>query len=110
MALLVVKTTGDCEPFDRAKIERGLHAASKGRPITEAQFAELALEVEDVARLEGGPVTTEWVGLAVLERLRALDHVAALRFASVYKGFSDVGDFEKEMSLIKRTEPGPSLV
>lgn len=110
VALVVVKTSGDCEPFDRSKIERGLAAASKGRPIDEARFAELALEVEDAARLEGSQVSTEWVGLAVLERLRALDHVAALRFASVYKGFSDVGDFEKELSLIKRTEPGPSLV
>lgn len=110
VALMVAKTSGDCEPFDRAKIERGLVAASKGRPISEDQFAELAIQVEDAARLEGGAVTTEWVGRAVLDRLRCLDHVAALRFASVYKGFSDVGDFEKELSLIKRTEPDPSLV
>ncbi len=109
--LTVVKREGQREPFDREKIERGLIAASKGRPLEADQFADLTAEVEDAARLEaGGEVTSEWVGLAVLERLRRLDHVAALRFASVYKGFVDVSDFEREMSLIKRDTPGASLV
>jgi transcriptional repressor NrdR len=108
--LLVVKRSGARNPFDRAKIIRGLSSASKGRPMTADQFATLATEVEEAARLEGGDVSSEWVGRAVLDRLRLLDHVAALRFASVYKGFADVGDFEKELKLIKRETPGPSLV
>ena len=108
--LFVSKREGVREAFDRSKIEHGLAAASKGRPLCEEAFADLALEVEEAARLEGCEVTSEWVGRAVLERLRGLDQVAALRFASVYKGFSEVADFEKELSLIKRDEPGPSLV
>ena len=110
MPLVVTKRTHGREPFDRVKIVRGLSSASKGRPISAEQFDCLALEVEEAARLEGGEVSSEWVGRAVLERLRRLDHVAALRFASVYKGFADVGDFERELKLIKRDTPGPSLV
>ncbi len=106
-----MKRSGGREPFCAEKIIGGLHSASKGRPITAEQFHELAVSVEDAARLEGVQVTSEWVGLAVLERLRSLDHVAALRFASVYKGFSDMDDFENELSLIKRDTPNrPELV
>lgn len=100
--LHVIKRSGEPVPFCRDKIVHGLSSASKGRPIDPDQFATLAADVEESARLEGSEVTTEWVGLAVLDRLRVLDHVAALRFASVYKGFSDVSDFEDELSLIKR--------
>jgi len=108
--LVVVKRSGNRAPFSREAIIRGLTSASKGRPIDQSDFEGLACSVEESARLEGGEVSSEWVGLAVLDRLRIIDHVAALRFASVYKGFSDVGDFEKELSLIKRDEPGATLV
>ena len=71
-----------------------------------AQMDELALEVEEGFRLQGKDVlSSEEVGLAVLDRLRALDEVAYLRFASVYKGFSAAGDFEREAGLLKSTEP-----
>jgi transcriptional repressor NrdR len=50
-------------------------------------------------------VTSEQVGLAVLEHLRQMDEVAYLRFASVYKGFEDLGDFQREVGLLKSTEP-----
>ena len=66
----------------------------------------LAAEVEEGLRLEAADVTSQQVGLAVLDYLRALDEVAYLRFASVYKGFADVGDFEREVVLLtKSTEP-----
>ena len=54
------------------------------------------------ARSRGGEASSEEIGLAVLERLRQLDEVAYLRFASVYKGFSEVGDFEREAGLLAR--------
>lgn len=108
--LVVVKRSGARSPFSRDNIIRGLTSASKGRPIDADEFEKLACSVEESARLEGGEVSSGWIGLAVLDRLRIIDHVAALRFASVYKGFSDVGDFEKELSLIKRDEPGATLV
>jgi transcriptional repressor NrdR len=81
--LVVVKRSGDREPFDRFKVIAGVRAAIKGRPITEAQLEALAAEVEDSARLDGPEVSSAQVGLAVLDRLRLLDEVSYLRFASV---------------------------
>lgn len=102
----VVKRSGDRVPFDRAKIEAGLAAAAKGRPVTEEQMRDLSLEVEEELQLSGPEVQSEVVGLAVLDRLRGLDEVAYLRFASVYKDFSEASDFERELQVLtKQTEP-----
>jgi transcriptional repressor NrdR len=97
--LVVVKRSGDREPFDRAKVVGGIQAASKNRPITPEQMESLALDIEEAVRLEGPEVTSHQVGVAVLDRLRVLDDVAYVRFASVYKGFEDLGDFEAEVGL-----------
>lgn len=107
LALVVVKRSGDPMPFDRGRIMSGVEASAKGRPISTEQLQALALGVEDEARLQGGEVSTEQIGLAVLERLRELDEVAYVRFASVYKGFDDPGDFEREIGLLKATAPKP---
>jgi transcriptional repressor NrdR len=109
LPLTVVKRSGQRQPFDRAKIVAGLRAAAKNRPITAAQMEALAAEVDEAMRLEGADVTSQQVGLAVLDHLRILDEVTYLRFASVYKDFADVEDFEREVGLLtKSTEPkGP---
>ena len=109
LPLTVVKRSGQRQPFDRAKIVAGLRAAAKNRPITPAQMEALAAEVDEAMRLEGADVTSQQVGLAVLDHLRILDEVTYLRFASVYKDFADVEDFEREVGLLtKSTEPkGP---
>ena len=110
LPLVVVKRSGDREPFDRDKVATGIRLAAKGRPI-EADGGGEALDelinaVEDALRLEGGEVSSEAVGRSVLERLREADPVAAVRFASVYLGFDDLSDFEREIkALSKRTEP-----
>lgn len=104
-ALVVLKRSGEREPFDRAKVVGGIRAASKNRPIEPEHMESLALDIEETMRLDGAEVTTQQVGLAVLERLRVLDDVAYVRFASVYKGFEDLGDFEREVALTKATEP-----
>jgi transcriptional repressor NrdR len=104
--LLVVKRSGHREPFDRAKLVAGLRAASKNRPVSEEALAELAQQVEEALRVDASEPTTQQIGRAVLERLQALDEVTYLRFASVYKGFEDIGDFEREVVLLtKTTEP-----
>ena len=104
--LVVVKRSGQREPFDRAKLVAGLRAATKNRVGVAERVAGLAGELEEALRLEGPEVTSQAIGLAVLERLRVVDEVAYLRFASVYKGFEDVGDFEREVGLLtKATEP-----
>ncbi len=97
----VIKRSGDREPFDGDKLVRGVISASKGRPVEPADVDQLVADVEEGARAGGGTVSSEWVGLTVLDRLRQLDQVACLRFASVYKQFDDIGDFEREARLIK---------
>lgn len=102
---MVVKRSGDREMFDRVKVIAGVEAASKNRPVTAEVLASLANDVEEELRLSGPEVTSQEIGMAVLERLRAVDEVAYLRFASVYKGFSAAGDFEREAGLLKSTAP-----
>ncbi len=105
-ALMVVKRSGDREPFDRSKVVAGVQAATKNRPVTTEAMETLASEVEEAVRLLGPEPSSQQIGVAVLDRLRRLDEVAYLRFASVYKGFEDVGDFEREVGLLsKATEP-----
>ncbi|MCU1449951.1 MAG: transcriptional regulator NrdR [Acidimicrobiales bacterium] len=104
--LTVLKRSGDREPFRRAKLVSGMEAAAKNRPVTMAQLEQVGAELEEAMRMRGREVTSTELGVAVLERLRRLDEVAYLRFASVYKGFSDVGDFEREAGLLsKATAP-----
>jgi transcriptional repressor NrdR len=104
--LVVVKRSGQRQPFDRAKVVAGIRAAAKNRPLTTEVMESLATDVEEQARLDGPEVTSQQVGRAVLEGLRTLDAVAYVRFASVYKGFDDVGDFEREVGLLtKSTQP-----
>jgi transcriptional repressor NrdR len=104
--LMIVKRSGDREPFDRSKVVAGVRAATKNRPVSAEDMETLAGEVEEAMRLAGLEATSQQVGVAVLDRLRRLDEVAYMRFASVYKGFADIGDFEREAGLLsKATEP-----
>ena len=104
--LVVSKSSGGRQPFDRAKIVAGVSSAAKGRPVSIEQIERLAEDVEDLVRAgaRGGEVTTADVGLAVLDRLRVLDEVAYLRFASVYKGFDGVADFHRELVLLEKLQ------
>lgn len=99
---MVIKRSGARQPFDRGKVVDGLRSATKNRPVSEEQLDVMAAEVEDEMR-EGTDPTTEQVGLAVLERLREVDEVAYLRFASVYKGFEGADDFRREVGLLTKT-------
>ena len=104
--LVVVKRSGERMPFERDRIVQGIAAAAKGRPIAEDEIEAMAASISDELRLEGPELTTERIGVAVLERLRDADHVAYMRFASVYKGFDDAADFQREITLLsKSTEP-----
>ena len=103
--LVVVKRDGTREPFDREKLRDGLERAASGR-LDEHALDALATEIEEQLRAAGGEVGSDRIGVTVLEHLRGLDHVAYLRFASVYKGFEDLADFEREVvELQKTTEP-----
>jgi transcriptional repressor NrdR len=100
--LMVAKRSGATEPFTRDKIVRGVRRACQGRPVTEGQLAILAQRVEDTIRSSGqGEVPSHEVGLAILGPLRDLDEVAYLRFASVYRGFESLADFEAEIATLR---------
>ena len=104
--LMVLKRSGDRVPFEQAKITEGIAAADKGRPIEEGVIEQAAASIAEELRLLGPELTSEQVGFAVLEHLREIDHVAYMRFASVYKGFDDAADFQREITLLtKATEP-----
>jgi transcriptional repressor NrdR len=97
----VRKRSGEVEGFDASKVAAGVSAACKSRPVDPGQIAVLVADVEDALRSMGKEVTSDEVGLEVLLRLRALDEVAAVRFASVYKGFDTISDFEREIRLLQ---------
>ena len=100
--LMVAKRSGVTEPFTRDKIVRGVRRACQGRPVTEDQLANLAQRVEDVIRARGcAEIPSHEVGLAILGPLRELDEVAYLRFASVYRGFESLADFEDEIASLR---------
>ncbi|MEI8080370.1 MAG: transcriptional regulator NrdR [Actinomycetes bacterium] len=101
-SLLVAKRSGVLEPFSRAKVVTGVRKACQGRPVTEDQLELLSQAVEDVVRATGNPeVPAKEVGLAILGPLRDLDEVAYLRFASVYRNFDSLDDFEAEVESLR---------
>jgi transcriptional repressor NrdR len=106
--LVVAKRDGSKEPFDRTNIISGVVKATKNRPVTEDQVQRLAAKVEDKMRRRGPVVTTQEIGLEVLAQLRKLDDVAYLRFASVYKDFQEVDDFERELGILLKKREGAS--
>jgi transcriptional repressor NrdR len=111
-ALSVLKRSGVTEPFSRAKVADGVRKACSGRPVTEDALALLAQQVEDAVRATGcAEVPAHEVGLAILAPLRDLDEVAYMRFASVYRSFSSLGDFEAEIAELRAAHapPGPQL-
>lgn len=105
---MVLKRDGRRDPFDRCKIEVGVRAACKGRPVDEGAITHLAAMVEDSLPTDRGEIRAAEVGELVLEGLRHLDPVAALRFASVYKAFEDPEDFEREIQLLGGTGEDPA--
>ena len=105
--LMVGKRSGATEPFTREKIVKGVRRACQGRPVTEDQLAILAQQVEDEMRSRGcAEVPSHEVGLAILRPLRELDEVAYLRFASVYRGFESLTDFEDEIAALRSAHNG----
>jgi transcriptional repressor NrdR len=105
--LMVGKRSGVTEPFTREKITSGVRRACQGRPVSEDQLAVLAQRVEEVIRARGcAEIPSNEVGLAILGPLRELDEVAYLRFASVYRSFESLADFEEEIATLRSGRAG----
>ena len=103
----VVKKDGRREAFDRRKIQEGLQRACQKRPVSREQIDELVSSVERrVQELGEREVQSHVLGEAVMELLRDLDQVAYVRFASVYRAFTDVGEFMSELEGLTRDPAG----
>ncbi|WP_212914947.1 transcriptional regulator NrdR [Streptomyces sp. TS71-3] len=101
-SLMVVKRSGVTEPFSRTKVINGVRKACQGRPVTEDALAQLGQHVEEAVRATGSAeLTTHDVGLAILGPLQELDVVAYLRFASVYRAFESLDDFDDAIRLLR---------
>ena len=101
-SLSVIKRSGIVEPFSREKIVSGVRKACQGRPVSDADLAQLAQKVEESIRATGvSQIDANDIGLAILPPLRDLDEVAYLRFASVYQGFDSLDDFEAAITLLR---------
>lgn len=101
--LLVVKKDGRREPFDRVKLRSGIIKACEKRSVSAQDIETLIDEVEaDLRKTGESEVSSKKIGELVTKRLKKLDQIAYIRFASVYRQFADIGDFEKELSKLSK--------
>jgi transcriptional repressor NrdR len=105
VGLMVIKRDGSKDPFTREKVYGSVMKAIKNRPVTPEQVEHLVDRVEEKMRRKGPEVSSEQVGVAVLAGLAKLDQVAYIRFASVYKDFQGITDFERELVSLQKKEP-----
>ena len=106
---MVIKRDDRREPFDRAKIEHGVQSAVAKRPVSRDQVSALALEVErEVSELGLNEIGSRAIGERVLTKLRVLDGVAYVRFASIYRDFRDLEHFEKELDALRTDGDEPA--
>jgi transcriptional repressor NrdR len=107
--LHIVKRNGVTEPFSRDKVVKGVSRACQGRPVDQDDLAVLAARVEESIRSTGAAeIPSNEVGLAILGPLRELDEVAYLRFASVYRAFESLADFELEIDDLRSSRADQS--
>jgi transcriptional repressor NrdR len=105
--LTVVKKDGKREPFDRAKLERAISHSCRKRDIDPAKIDQLISGVQRQMETMGDEVSSVKIGEAVMAGLKALDHVAYIRFASIYKDFSEPGDFAEIAERVEKESIPP---
>ncbi len=112
MDIYVIKKDGRRERFDREKVRRGIMKACEKKPISIEAIDRIVEEVEsEVRKSDGVEVSSREIGEIVMRKLRELDHVAYIRFASVYKEFKDVDSFTREIMLLKKeTKPSDTMM
>ncbi len=103
--LVVIKRDNNREVFNKEKIMKGILKACEKRPISMAEINQVADEIEEKLKQKStNEVKSQIIGRLVMNRLKALDEVAYVRFASVYRHFEDVGSFLKEINRIKKVK------
>lgn len=106
----LVKKDGSLEEFDREKIIKGVRKACEKRPIPSGAIEALADAVQKEVYAQGkAEVPSSFVGELVMERLRSLDHIAYIRFASVYRAFADVDELAEELTALKAGWTRPNV-
>ena len=96
--LFVVKKDSSREKFSREKLERGIYRAFEKRPIPKEEIEKMINEIEEILRKKGKKeVKSSAVGEIVMKKLKKMDNIAYIRFASVYRNFQDINDFKKEL-------------
>ncbi len=99
---MVTKRSGATEPFSRDKVIAGVRKACQGRPVTDADLALLAQQVEEALRYTGAAsIDAQEIGLAILDPLKELDQVAYMRFASVYQAWDSLDDFNRAIDELR---------
>lgn len=102
MKLIVTKSDGRSENFDRYKIIKGIEIASNNR-LKKEQIEKIADEVEaKISQEPNNQVTTKMIGNMVIRKLKKMDEISYIRFASVYKDFQDIDSFEQELEKLKK--------
>jgi len=105
VSLMVIKKDGRREPFDRKKVLSGIIKACEKRPISMEKMEDIVIQIERaIQKKSDREVSASRIGELVMERLKALDDVAYVRFASVYRQFKDVGQFMVELKDILNKE------
>lgn len=109
MGMTVVKKHGEREPYNREKLMRGIRTACYRRPVSQAHLDRLVSEVEaTLAGLDEREVASRTIGDLIMARLRDLDEVAYIRFASVYRAFHDLGTLREAVEALMDADPPPT--
>lgn len=103
LRLTVIKKDGSRVEYDKTKIETGIRKALEKRPLSKEKIAKTLGDIEyEISSLEKPEITTREIGKIVLKKLRELDEVAYVRFASVYKSFGSIESFKKELDFLDK--------
>ena len=109
VSLTVVKKDGKREPYDREKLMRGIRTACYRRPVSAQQIEQVANDVETgLMAYDTQEVTSQVIGDHVMQRLRELDEVAYIRFASVYRSFTDIGKLREALDELMDNDDSPT--
>lgn len=101
--LRVIKKDGSRTLFDRMKVKVGIIRACEKRPVTDVQIEEAVQDIESKLRAgDGDEIPTKMIGDMIMRKLKKLDKVAYIRFASVYREFEDVESFERELKTLTK--------
>lgn len=95
--MYVVKKDGRREKYDRTKLEKGIEKAFEKRPVAKEKIDQMINEIEEQLRKKGKEVRSSEIGELVIKKIKRVDNVAYIRFASVYRDFQDIKDFKNEI-------------